>query len=552
MLAGLLLLPFFQLKVGGYPMPELCRLLSVATGTPHVADQTLQDYPVFVSVKSGDPLKVRKLVAAALHAEWRDDGKSYRLAPTKLGSNEGIEEFERQYKAAIKGHKYWMEIPILDLYRLAPGETIRYGPKPSQYVHALPPKLVTKLKNHEVEGDTFSGRRMTSGVFEFGQGQIEFTLLPEAVEKALGDDLTKNALTKEDREKLQNRMGDPGKLKLDLSDFSKHDPVADIASWVLAPAAEKTSKDLVAVIPDFSFFPVMGAANGPGTIQSILAQFSQVLDWKVVDDSIVGCLSPCEVKNLSQSRRSVLGKFVAALGKSFVNIDTFGAYVASQRPAASNSWCDAMLLVMSGVLVDEEYIGDYPYNVRLYSKLNGNDWALLRSGQPFQASSFSAPVKSALQELLLQSRNAQMGDHADPGFWPTIAPQDLVVSAKIVDEPVLIGWIRFPPEVGSVRQLASSYEWMRPRLESEPLFQPGTRRKLEMKVTLLRRAVDGSVEEVTTGFSDVIPDPKAKPCVWTSLPESTVKEFREAYEEAQKNRQNRGGDGDPPPPLNRL
>jgi hypothetical protein len=532
----LLAMPVAPFPAGAYAMPELCRQLTAATGALHSAEATLRDYPVFVSAKSGQPARVKQLVAAALHAEWRQEGDRYRLVAVKPKAEEDFPEFERQYRSAVKDKPDWLELPIHDLYRLPVGQTLRYGPRPGPNVRAWPPKLA---KNTE----GFAIRRMTSGVFESSHmQQIQFSGLPDSVRTLLGEDLRQTALTGDALAKIRRLTSDPGAIKMDFRQPAKLDPVAQISEPVLMPVAKAIKPDLALPLIDHSLFAVMMAGGSSGQVEPILAPYSATTDWTVVDGAVVGRLPMCERVAPSQTKRAVLARLVDALGSDGVlTIQNFGEYVANQRPAASDSWSDAMLLVLSGVVIDQEYVGYYPHNVRLYSRLVPADWNLLRSGEPFPASALSAGVQRALRELLLNARAALEGDKPDPGFWPTLDPSRLVVGAEVIEEPVLIGWSSISADVSSLRTAAMNHESRMRRTGREPIYQPGIRRKL--KLTIVPYGSD--FRGVETGFSEVLPDPKVKPTVWTKLPEAMAKAFREAMEEMRQI--DRDQQGVPPP-----
>jgi len=177
-------------------MPELCKLLTNATGITHTADANLNDYPIFVSVKSGDSARIRKLVAYAMHGQWVEDNGRLRLKAVKPKPDEDYPEFERMYREACKKDSKPLQLPIHDLYAMSPGEAVRYGAVGNSYVRQLPPDL---LKLADSPDAWWIVRRMSAGVFEFAEGQqIDFESLPKEVVDLVGDDIKKQPLTPEE------------------------------------------------------------------------------------------------------------------------------------------------------------------------------------------------------------------------------------------------------------------------------------------------------------------------------------------------------------------
>jgi len=523
---------------GCYSMPELCRKLTAATSVVHQMDTNVRDYPVFVSVKSGDAARVEKLVATAMHAEWRDDGTGkLRLIQSKIVPGEDLAHFEAAFKLAYGSNKDLPALPIQDVYKMAPGEIIRYGAVPNAYVKKWP------VAGRKPDERGLAVRRLTYGVFEFtGMKEANFSWLPDEAAKLLGADADNVVVTDEMKAQFDKMQKDPQSLKLDFTDLDKHDPAATMAELMLPAVGKGISKDLVIALPDFSFFTLFDAANGPGTVRSILSGYSKAIDWTVSDDALIGRLPNIELTSPSQSRRSVIAKFLQGIGEAGVaNVAVLSDYVKSQRPCASNSWTDAMMLVLDSVVVDQEYIGDYPFNIRLYTQLSDADWAVLKSGQPFRASQLSIPSQKMLRELLLQSRNCIMGEKPDPGFWSSIAPNDLVIVAGIKEEPVLIGFTGVAAEVYNIDSAAANHDLRLKELGREPLYQPATRRKLEMTIGMTKN--EPGSEPIVTGFSEVYPDAKAKKSVWMSLPADMAKQFREALDKYKP-----GDQGGVPPP----
>jgi hypothetical protein len=225
-----------------------------------------------------------------------------------------------------------------------------------------------------------------------------------------------------------------------------------------------------------------------------------------------------------------LAKFADAIKSgSVANVAILSDYVSNQRPASSNSWSDLMMLGLSSIVIDSDSIGDYPYNIRLYTRLDPEDWAKIRIGKPFAASEFSLPVREQLMDVLLQSRARDFArSQADPARWDTLDFSKLTVTASIVEKPVLIGYTMMGGEVEEVNQAATNYEMRRKDLGREPLYQPGTRRKLALKISST-----GDEQTVTTSFSEVLPG-KTKAVAWRELPTDMAAEFKKAYEDYQR------------------
>lgn len=518
-------------------MPELCRRLTEATGKVHFPDAALRDYPVFVSAKSGDPKRVERLVAAALHAEWQEEeGGKYRLIAVKPVDEPDRAEFERLYLKACGGDKFRAALPLKDLYRMPVGQIYRYGGFQSETVKKL-----------EGVGEGIAVRRLAAGVFEFGgNDQIMLKGLSEAVEAKLGADLKKVALDAEARVNLAKTVSDPQVSKVSFTEFEKRDPLAELCAPMLKPVAEAVSTDMAFALPDFSIFPVMEAAEGDGTVRTVLSAYAELVDVALVDGAVVGRLTMTERLYSTQTRRAVLKDLVKNAGADGVaSVDSLGRYVAAQRPGASDGWCDAGLLVWAGVVLDQEYVGQYPFNLRLYTRLTPSDWRLLRSGEPFLANGLSVAAQRSLRDLLVQSRES-LGGKTDPGFWPSVRPERLAVKAELKESPVLIGWTSIAAEVYDTNMSALQYDMRRKKLGREPLYRPALRRSLKLSISL----TGTPMPPVETGFSEVIPDPNQKAVTWDKLPPAIAKEFGSALEEVRKAKSEELG-GNPPPPKAR-
>lgn len=543
MLAGLFALVLIAdpIPSGCYAMPELCRQLTAATGVPHTMDVNVRDYPVYVSVKSGDPKRVEQLVATALHAQWFDDAGKMRLIQTKLVPNEDFAHFEAAFKKAAGSNKTFLALPIQDLYKMAPGETVRYGNMNLAHLRKWPAKAP-----HNPNGqDGIAVRRMAYGVFEFsGMQDANFSWLPDEVVKLLGDEVDKPSVDNDQRAEIKKTIRDLAKMKLDFSNLDKRDPSCDLNSVALPFVGKAISKDLVVALPDFSFFTTFAVTEGSGTVRNVLESYSMAIDWTASDGAVVGRLSNMEVINPSQAKRSVLARFLQSLKDSGVaNVAALSEYVKTQRPASSNSWTDIMMLVLGGIVIDQEYASDYPHNVRFYTQLSDRDWSVLKSGQPFLASDLSATCQRLLRDLLLQSRRDLENNIPDPGFWPSLAPGDLVLTAQIVDEQVLIGFNGSGPDVYNVETSALNYDMRLKSSGREPLYQPAKRRKLEIKI--VPRGSAPQTEPFTTGFSEVTPDPGSKRVAWQQLPPPIANRFGQMLERGRQD--DRNGVGTPPP-----
>ncbi|MGV3616632.1 MAG: hypothetical protein ACO1SV_14995 [Fimbriimonas sp.] len=538
MLPLLLAFPIAPIPAGAYPMPELCRRLTEATGKTHAADATLRDYPVFVATQSGEAARVKRLVAAALHAEWKEEDGKFRLVAVKPAEEPDWPEFDRRFRIACGENKAWLALPAKELYRMPVGQIVRYGPQTTETIRKLPGLEVG-----------VAVRRLASGVFEFaGNNQITLSGLSKSVEEALGEKLTREAVDAETRAELRQRTTDPQKAKFDLKNLDLSDPIAVMSEPMLKPVAAAVGMDVAAALSDASIFPVMMSVHGDGKVKSVLESYSAMLDWSVVDGALVGRLTMTERLYSTQTRRSVLQSLVKnASADGVASVDTIGRYVAEQRPGASEGWNDAGLMILGGVLLDEAFIGHYPFNTRLYTRLGPQDWNLIRSGEAFPASAFTPATQRALRDLLLHSRDVLAHDKVDPGFWPSVRPDTLTVRAELVEQAVLIGFTSLSAEIDEVGRTAWQYDMRRKSLGREPLYRPATRRSL--KLTISRTA--GTPEEnVVTGFSEVHPDPNQKAVEWRKLPKEIAEAFSTSLEEMRKAMQNQQN-GDPPPPSPR-
>jgi len=279
---------------------------------------------------------------------------------------------------------------------------------------------------------------------------------------------------------------------------------------------------------------------GDGTLRGCLEPYAIALDWDVVDGAVVGRLPVCERLVSTQADRKVLAKFISSIGaKGVCDVDVLSAYVAAQNPAASDCWMDAMLLAMSGVVTDQEYIGDYPFNIRLYLNLTQHDWTALRSGEPMAAAGLSLAAQRSLLDVLLQSRSRVGGGsdnsegNDDPAWWPSLNAKDVVVKATVTEEDVLVVWARPTAEVFTLSSAVANYDHEAGDGKKEPLYQPAHRRKLKMTIS----SPDGE-HHVETGFSLIQLNDAYKPGPWQKLPPEMEKAF-----------ENRAKPGDAPPDI---
>lgn len=536
----LLLIPD-SVPVGAYSMPDLCAALTKATGTHHYASVALQSYPVFVSVKSGDPARVRLLVASALGGEWKEADTGYTLVAKKPAPDEDFADFSRLFILADSAHGYAHGATLKDLYNLAPGRFLRFGDPAGAYVLPWSEEIKGVASEQQVGGKRLAVRRMAPGIFEFaGMKEIQFSGLPKNVVDLLGDDAKKKVITPELQAKIHAFGSDAEKTKAIFGDPVKKDPIVARAELILPLVADAVSVDLVVTLSDMTIFALPMGGEGDGTLRGCLQPYAIALDWDVVDGAVVGRLPVCERLVSTQADRKVLAKFISSIGaKGVCDVNVLSAYVAAQNPAASDCWMDAMLLAMTGVVMDQEYIGDYPFNVRLYLNLTQHDWAALRSGEPLNAVGLSMGAQRALLDVLLQSRSRigggpdgpEGGD--DPAWWPSLKARDVVVKATITEEDVLVVWARPTAEVFSLSNAVANYDRQAGDTKKEPFYQPAHRRKLKMTIS----SADGE-HHVETGFSLVQLDESHKPGPWQKLPADMAKAF-----------ENRPKPGDAPPDI---
>ena len=519
MLALLAALIVPKIEPGAYELPELCKLLTNSTGKFHSVEPVLCDYPVLVSVKSGDPVRIESLTAAAMHSEWVPTKGGVQLKWIRPKPSEGFEDFKKSLLNANKSEKLLSEVSAQDLYELPPGNILRYGYAPSEYVKQAPESL---LKSLGKDFQTIRIRRMAPGVFEFaGMNQVTFAGLPSDVSKLLGASIDSMPMKPSDLVALGKLMSDPREVRKEWKIGSSRDPITTIQQVFLTPIASAFPVDIVMALPDFSLFALLEPSTKLPKAGEILGKYAVSINWKVVDGAVVGQLPPSEFRYPTQASRDVLRRFLADENeKGISNINTLSQYVLAQQPTASNCWLDVMLLVLSGKIIDQEFIGDYPYNIRLYGKLDQDDWKRIRSGKSFSAGEFSLPVRKELTELLIHARsrlseNGPAGVvQKDPAIWKSLDPSQIFITPNLEESQVLIGYTMPGGEIKSAHESGLNYEMRRQHSASEPTYQPAQKRNLKLRIY---SGFQG--EEVQTGFSEVTPD-QGKPVGWTQLPGS--------------------------------
>lgn len=522
---------------GAYSAPELCRMLTKATGTQHRVESALQDFPVFVSVKSGDPNRIEELTAEALHASWVKSGSDLILKWTRPLKDEGYDRFKQLVETSRTKEDWFHKIPVRDLYDLPPGNILRYGVNDSEWVKAIPESLAKAVGEASMP---LKIRRMAPGVFELtSMRQVEFFDLPDEVAKQMGSSIETNPFKPTDLSALMKVMSDPGEMKKIWQVDSGKDPIALIQGTFLTPVANSISCDLVMVLPDFSLFALLEPTSGEPKIRGILSKYSVTINWKLFKGAAIGQVSESEYRNPTQCHRQVLRAFIAAEAKQGVsNIQSLSQYVLAQQSASSNCWLDVMMLALSGKVIDQEYLGDYPYNVRLYGKLDQDDWAKLRGNKSITANELSQPVKKELIDLLFHARSRMEDDHPrgdgdnghtkDPSLWRTLDLSRIIVSPELSESTVLIGYTMLGGEVSNAHDAGLNYDHRRSHLNSEPTYQPAQKRTLKLKI-----GTGEPQELVVTGFSEVTPTTD-KSVIWNQLPAPLKAEFNKGREEMRR------------------
>lgn len=519
---------------GAYTMPELCRRLTAATGVGHVADEALRDYPVFVAVKSGDPGRVQRLVAAALRAEWRQTKAGWRLEALRPSREDGFAEFERMYREAARSRPGASVLPARDLYEMTIGEILRYGDGPSEYFRPLPREAPDEMRFVKVF-------RAAPGHFLFPNFEVSLVGLPKPVETLLGSDLEKSALTAEGRQIAKRQIAGIDAEKESADGFDRRDPVADAAAAVLAPVAEAIKPDFATALPDYSFVCLRDVAAKASSVGSVLRPLSQAVEWTIVDGAVVGRLAATERTYPTQAKRASVAKAIAtAAGNPILSLGALRGLAASQPPGASEATNDLTLLDLGGTAVADPSIGDYPYHVRLYDRLTEDDWKLLRSGRKISASELSAGAWEALIRFLVAPGARLSPSDPDPAGWPSLRPDAIAIQAGFVEERVLIDWNSDHPQVTTVGGAAVFYERRRLQLGREPRYLPAWRRGVRLTVS----PASGGAGVLTT-FSEVAPDGDGKPAEWRQLPPDLAEEFKTTLARLESQRQEEGGSASP-------
>ena len=523
--------------MGTTTMTVLCEWLTLATGKRHAPSGALRDYPVFLNVRSGEPGRIRALVATAMAGEWMQDGATIRLMPVKPTQGEGEAEFARGWAATTKGRANLAALPPSAIFGLRAGEIARFGTTPGLYVRPLPETLRRKAEAGEGGEGWVYVRRSANGNFDtrtqmpdetkgaFSSGsEVAFRSLPPEVFAALGDEAGKTALSAEDVAALKKVQQNPGAGMGDAKTLERADPLARFMDPLLRPLAQRLKRDLVVALPDMS---IMATLEGDkGTVGAALGGFCQTVDWTLAPEALVGRLPVSERRYPTQARRSAMGEFIRRTrGEGVPSSGAVAAYVASQRPGASESWSDAMLLVLSGVVLDESNIGDYPYNLRLAGALTPEDWVRLRSGRPLAMRELSAGARNTLSQLMVQSRERLSSSNPDPVRWAGFPNVALVLTAKIEDEKVVLESHNGLINVTAVNGAGYMYRSRKAEEGEEPTYHAARRRRLRLDIGL-----PGEPRTVETGFADVTVEKGAKAGPWTALPP----EWRAEFETAMK------------------
>lgn len=514
---------------GAYGLRDLCAKLTEATGTHYTVDDRLGDYPVFVFVKDGDDQRILDLTAKAFHGEWKSNGSTVQLRPVPFEPDADLAEFTRQYALATKGNAALAALPSKEVFGIAPGQILRFSNMPRSGVRPLPKELAKTAE----PGAFILVRRFSGGMFESAvrlgkqrsglfSGGSEITLddLNPAVAEAFGPQLSKVVLSPESRA----RLGSPDAMVsvIRSGDLVKQEPIAMIASQPLLDLGKALDRDFVLAMPDMMLFSTMGWSRGDGTASSMLSSLTTFVSWQVSPDALIGSLRYEETKQPSQTKRAVLSKYINAVGSSgAASAKSVSDYVVNQRPYASNSWVDAMLLAVSGITFDQSYLGDYPYNMRLYSSLSKGDWNLIRSGQEFTMAMLSTSAQQMMTTLLLQTRNDLNSELADPAFWSSLAQADLKINATLTESPAVTYDMDGMWHVSEVGDAAANYERLMKKYGREPLYRLGTQRKLELNI---HTGVQG--EQYATGFAEFELSGNGTAVKWTNLPSEMVTRFK--------------------------
>lgn len=545
-----MLAPFVLLAppapTGTTTLTVLCEWLTTQTGTKYAASAELRDYPVFLSVKSGDPGRITALVAGALAGRWERDGKTVRLVPANPKDGEGLAEFARGWKATVDPKSPLAALPPETIYAMRAGSILRFGLPEGRYVLPLPPALKARVEASEERKGYVYLSRWANGYFQRslalpddGQGpfssgsEVTFRTLPPAVLAALGDEAKNPALTPEDATGLEKIMSDPMGRKIDPKTIERKDPLTGFVDPLLGPVSRAMKRDLVMALPDLSLMAIMTRKGT--TVEGGLAGFGAVDDLTVVDGAIVGRLPVSERRYRTQTRRVVLGKFVQETSEAGVPSPVaLAGYLAAQNPGASECWSDVMMLVMSGVAIDQTHIGDFPWNLRFAGSLTDRDWARLKAGGTLTMGDLNSAARSALVDLMVNARERMDSKQPDPATWPEFPNARLALSAKVEDEAVVVGGRSGTYDVMDIPDAAFNYDRQKSASGGEPLFRPGHRRKLTLTIFRV-----GTEEKIETGFGETTLVPGTGAVAWRALPPEMAKAFekglkmREEYDQQQ-------------------
>jgi hypothetical protein len=520
--------------------------LTQATGVPHAIGGDLQDYPVYLSVRSGEPGRIKALVAIALAGEWTREGSTIRLLPKSPKRDEGFEGFEREWKVATANRPNLAVLPLRDLAAMKAGEILRYGMATGPYVRRLPDAIRSKVEVDEMGQKAVYVRRFAHGCFETSIGekaatsskreQVEFRSLPPEFAAALGNDEKKPAMSPDEIAAMQKSISNLGTT--DPNAILVKDPLIKFVDPVLGAVSKSLDKDVVVALPDFALMGLMG--QDKTTVGSVLRTFCLFDDLSMVEGAVVGRLPVSERRNRSQTRRSVMASFIRRTQDAGVpGAAAVADYLSGQRPAASESWTDVMMLISAGVVLDQTEIGDYPFNLRLAAAFTPIDWTRLQTGNPIPARALSAKALTALSTLLIQSRKRMDWKDPDPVRWPGFPNVELTLSATVEEEDVVLGVRNGATQVMRAGEAGNGYAQSKKNLGSEPLYRVGHRRKLMLTI------IPPAGESVRTGFADVAVDKAAKPVPWTEL----TGEVRAAFAAAVKRRENMGTSNNSRPPT---
>lgn len=552
MFVPLVLLALAKFPSGVYRAAEFCEKMHELTGENYAIDTELSDYPLFVSVKSGDTERVLSLAAKALRGEWRVNGKDHKLTQVKIDPKDDYQEFERQFKIASKDSPVLSKLDPSKLFRIPCGSVEYFGYPAGSIFKPFSEALQKEVAKSPSGTGWVMIRRQGEGSFEskvraLGEsvnvfssgGQVDFIQLPEDVAQLVAPDAGKTFLEGFTFERITKIAHDPEAFKKELGNSGKGEPIAALASIVLPPLGDLLKCDVCFAIPDMAFF-AFNPPNGNPTIQKFLQSYGEFANLRVVDGALIAKRPSSDQFGFGQVKRNVLAKLAKSIdAEGVMQIKDISAYVADQRPVASNTWTDVMMLIGFGATLDQKFIGDYPYNVRLYSRLTDQDWALLRAGQPFTASSFTKNAELALYDVLLQARQRLMGEDETPALWPTLDRDHIMVQPTIQEQDVLICYGEIPPSIYTPYEAGGQYPRLKDRGNGEPLYRIAKRRTLTLKIY-----PDRGAQSVETGFTEVIPSPNTKRVEYRDLPEAMLLEFKKAHEARTPPDQ-----GGPPPPA---